>query len=186
MHLIPNMRLIMKAKIDHIQEIVPKLRMGNFKYFHFALSGCSLMYTFLVFQLLMQHALYFKYKVCSFIVIYHLVLHLHQLQSAIAKQLTDPLFCIHTQCLLQFYRNIVGCAHIHADVNECLIDNGGCHHNCHDSDGNYTCSCNDDYQLNHDGQTCQGTLAKIHTSIFFQTVKLYTVSNKSLRKDALL
>ena len=49
MHLIPNMRLIMKAKSDHIQEIVPKLRMGNFKYVHFALSGCSLMYTFLVF-----------------------------------------------------------------------------------------------------------------------------------------
>ena len=50
----------------------------------------------------------------------------------------------------------------HSDINECLTDNGGCQHNCHDSDGNYTCSCSDDYQLNSDRQTCQGTVARTH------------------------
>ena len=44
----------------------------------------------------------------------------------------------------------------YSDINECLSDNGGCHHNCHDSDGSYTCSCNNGYQLNSDGRTCEG------------------------------
>ena len=42
------------------------------------------------------------------------------------------------------------------DIDECLSNNGGCHHNCHNSDGSYTCSCNDGYQLNSDGHTCEG------------------------------
>ena len=42
------------------------------------------------------------------------------------------------------------------DINECLSSNGGCHHNCHDSDGSYLCSCNNGYQLNSDGHTCEG------------------------------
>ena len=44
----------------------------------------------------------------------------------------------------------------HSDNNECLSDNGGCDHNCTDSDGSYTCSCNNGYQLNNDGHTCEG------------------------------
>ena len=44
----------------------------------------------------------------------------------------------------------------YSDVNECLNNNGGCHHNCHDSDTSYTCSCNNGYQLNSDGHTCEG------------------------------
>ena len=44
----------------------------------------------------------------------------------------------------------------YSDINECLINNGGCHHNCSGSDGNYTCSCNNGYRLNSDGHTCEG------------------------------
>ena len=43
-----------------------------------------------------------------------------------------------------------------SDINECLSNNGGCHHNCHDSDGSYTCSCNNGYLLDSDGHTCEG------------------------------
>ena len=45
---------------------------------------------------------------------------------------------------------------IFLDINECLINNGGCQHHCHDSDGSYTCSCSNGYQLNSDGHTCDG------------------------------
>ena len=48
------------------------------------------------------------------------------------------------------------CLYTYPDINECLINNGGCNQNCHDSDGSYTCSCNDGYQLNNDGHTCEG------------------------------
>ena len=48
------------------------------------------------------------------------------------------------------------CIYTFSDIDECLSNNGGCHHNCHDSDGSYTCSCNDGYQLNSDGHTCEG------------------------------
>ena len=48
------------------------------------------------------------------------------------------------------------CVYTFSDIDECLSNNGGCHHNCHDSDGSYTCSCNDGYQLNSDGHTCEG------------------------------
>ena len=43
-----------------------------------------------------------------------------------------------------------------SDVNECLANNGGCHHNCHNSDGSYSCSCNSGYWLDSDGHTCEG------------------------------
>ena len=45
---------------------------------------------------------------------------------------------------------------IFLDIDECLINNGGCQHHCHDSDGSYTCSCSNGYQLNSDGHTCEG------------------------------
>ena len=43
------------------------------------------------------------------------------------------------------YKQIISmtfsCLYTNPDINECLSSNGGCHHNCHDSDGSYTCSC---------------------------------------------
>ena len=45
---------------------------------------------------------------------------------------------------------------IFLDIDECLINNGSCDHNCHNSDGSYTCSCSNGYQLNSDGHACDG------------------------------
>eukprot|EP00058_Branchiostoma_floridae_P001021 XP_002586509.1 hypothetical protein BRAFLDRAFT_106412 [Branchiostoma floridae] len=33
------------------------------------------------------------------------------------------------------------------DINECSNDNGGCSHNCENTDGSYRCTCQDGYQL---------------------------------------
>ena len=46
------------------------------------------------------------------------------------------------------------------DINECLIDNGGCDHNCSNSVGSYSCSCNNGYLLNNNGYTCEGKVQK--------------------------
>ena len=42
------------------------------------------------------------------------------------------------------------------DVNECDINNGGCEHNCENTEGSYKCSCLANYFLNRDGHTCTG------------------------------
>ena len=43
------------------------------------------------------------------------------------------------------------------DINECEDDNGGCSHNCTNTDGSFECSCNDGYELDNNGATCLGT-----------------------------
>ena len=45
-----------------------------------------------------------------------------------------------------------------ADINECLIDNGGCTHTCDNTDGSYQCSCNKGYELTSDGHNCAGIM----------------------------
>ena len=47
-----------------------------------------------------------------------------------------------------------------SDINECLTNNGGCQLNCHNSDGSYSCSCNNGYLLNNNGYTCEGRVQK--------------------------
>ena len=46
--------------------------------------------------------------------------------------------------------------HMILDIDECLTNNGGCRHNCQNSEGSFTCSCNYGYQLNSDGYSCEG------------------------------
>lgn len=40
------------------------------------------------------------------------------------------------------------------DSNECNYDNGGCVHFCHNTPGNYTCSCKSGFTLDKDGHNC--------------------------------
>ena len=41
-----------------------------------------------------------------------------------------------------------------SDINECLSDNGGCHHICINTDGSLQCACNASYVLAEDNKTC--------------------------------
>ena len=43
-----------------------------------------------------------------------------------------------------------------SDVNECMLGSDSCEHNCSNTVGSYTCSCNSGYTLNRDGHTCDG------------------------------
>lgn len=46
------------------------------------------------------------------------------------------------------------------DVNECLNGSSGCAHVCHDTDGSFSCSCNDGYILGSNGKSCTGKHTK--------------------------
>ena len=43
-----------------------------------------------------------------------------------------------------------------ADINECLVNNGGCDHFCRNTVGSFECSCRKGYKLLTDERTCQG------------------------------
>ena len=40
------------------------------------------------------------------------------------------------------------------DINECLVNNGGCGHNCRNTIGSYNCYCNTGYRLHSDKHKC--------------------------------
>jgi len=40
------------------------------------------------------------------------------------------------------------------DINECLLDNGGCDQNCTNLPGSYTCSCTGSFMLDESRQMC--------------------------------
>ena len=42
------------------------------------------------------------------------------------------------------------------DDNECLIDNGGCEHECVNIGGSFECHCQNGYRLSSDGFNCIG------------------------------
>ena len=44
----------------------------------------------------------------------------------------------------------------HVDVNECAFENGGCHHECVNFGGSYSCRCHDGYVLQADELNCRG------------------------------
>ncbi len=50
------------------------------------------------------------------------------------------------------------------DINECSINNGGCHQSCINKVGSYQCNCTDGYLLATNGHNCNG--------MFFYLMKL--------------
>ena len=55
--------------------------------------------------------------------------------------------------IISSYVNYIAC-YIFIDINECLQNNGGCSHNCHDTIGSYHCTCRDGYQLSSKKRSC--------------------------------
>lgn len=41
-----------------------------------------------------------------------------------------------------------------SDIDECTIENGGCSEACINTNGSYTCTCTNGYQLGNDGKSC--------------------------------
>ena len=46
--------------------------------------------------------------------------------------------------------------HFNLDIDECSEDTNGCSQTCNNTEGSFTCGCNDGYLLHSDGITCNG------------------------------
>ena len=66
----------------------------------------------------------------------------------------------HIMCL-SIYQILLLCL----DIDECEDDNGGCSHNCTNTEGSFECSCINGYELDSDEATCLGTHAIFMYSI---------------------
>ena len=69
------------------------------------------------------------------------------------------------QVILYYYRvidpillmvRLIKNLNIHLDINECEISNGGCEHQCKNTNGSYVCECNTGFSLDGNGKTCTG------------------------------
>ena len=54
------------------------------------------------------------------------------------------------------YGHAVINAMLYTDVNECIANNGGCETHCNNTEGSYICSCDNGFELNSDGHSCDG------------------------------
>ncbi|KAK7507523.1 hypothetical protein BaRGS_00001458, partial [Batillaria attramentaria] len=72
------------------------------------------------------------------------------------KCMEEPDYCNHTCSDSEFGERTCSCmdgftldadGRTCNDINECATDNGGCEHNCANSDGSYECSCRQGYSL---------------------------------------
>lgn len=64
-----------------------------------------------------------------------------------------PYFCPKR---LNFCHELNFCCSFFADIDECLVNNGGCDHFCRNTVGSFECSCQKGYKLLTDERTCQG------------------------------
>ncbi len=64
------------------------------------------------------------------------------------------------------------------DVNECIIDNGGCAEICTNILGSFRCSCRTGYRLNVDGKSCDGKLT------FYSFISSFKMAQITLRNWA--
>jgi len=57
------------------------------------------------------------------------------------------------------------------DIDECALANGGCAHICNNTDGSFSCMCDEGYGLDEDGQQCIGINSVVAESNFLETCK---------------
>ena len=72
--------------------------------------------------------------------------------------------------------NIIRYYFYNVDVDECGDDTDGCSQTCTNTEGSFTCGCNDGYVLNVDGTTCDG-MYMLHVYYYVKCNVLLLVQN---------
>lgn len=90
---------------------------------------------------------------------------------AIMAGLVEPVMLV---CASSCHAYIVVLIISEIDVDECATNNGGCEHNCTNTLGSYTCSCNSSYSLAYDSLQCTGMFGVL-TYYLSPTVKWYPI-----------
>ena len=58
-----------------------------------------------------------------------------------------------------------------ADIDECSEDTDNCNQICTNTEGSFTCGCDDGYLLDSDETTCNGTYWEIFSLFAFHSLK---------------
>ena len=62
------------------------------------------------------------------------------------------------------------------DINECLVNNGGCAVTCHNTVGNFMCSCREGLELGQDQRSCKG---QIKLSSSYKDQQIYSCNGEN-------
>ena len=78
-------------------------------------------------------------------------------------------------CRGRLYNIIFIITVFNVDIDECSEDTNGCSQICNNTEGSFTCGCNDGYLLDSDGITCNGMYtgrfyinSRVHCDEFIQ------------------
>ena len=66
-------------------------------------------------------------------------------------QFSYPLFSYPYISVIIISINFIG-------INKCLVNNGGCEHQCVNTEGSYYCTCNEGFQLIDNKHSCEGNI----------------------------
>ena len=88
-----------------------------------------------------EHVMVSQYKNC---INFHCPLHIVQCYEVIETQ-----FLV---CFLSFLQSFLTISS--TDINECIINNGGCDQRCENTVGSFSCGCVAGFNLGNDGSTC--------------------------------
>ena len=68
----------------------------------------------------------------------------------------------------------------HIFIDKCNVVNGGCQHNCdHIEDGTVVCTCREDFRLQQDGKSCEGSFDHIQLNrLAAQAISTTVVASK--------
>ena len=71
------------------------------------------------------------------------------------------------------HSNLIYIHNFTSDINECLINKGGCSHNCINLDGTYICSCPTGNELDSTRKNCVGKISLYFTFLLRRTLNVH-------------